>query len=235
MNHFTYCGQNSAGFGILIDDAGTTFDAPDRDYSKEEIPGRNGDLTIDNGRWKNADVTYSCGIGVDFDNNFSAFRSFLASCTGYGRLEDSYHPDEFRLARVKEGIRPDVFMNGKAGTFDVVFDCKPQRFLKTGETDVAFTSSGSIVNPTRYDARPMLRVYGTGSFTVGGTTMVITSANSYTDIDCDIEDCFKGATNCNGNVQLSSGGFPVLKPGNNGVTFLGSITRIIITPRWWSL
>ena len=120
------------------------------------------------------------------------------------------------------------------GTFDVIFDCKPQRFLKTGETSQTFTGSGSLTNPTRYPALPLVRAYGTGTLRLGSTSIVISSNNSYIDIDCEIQDAFRGATNCNGNITLSSGRFFALAPGYNGISMSG-ITRVEITPRWWTL
>ena len=66
--------------------------------------------------------------------------------------------------------------------------------------------------------------------------MQITSASSYTDIDCDLQECYKDslATNCNGNVVLTSGSFPKLNPGTNAVTLSG-ISKLVITPRYWIL
>ena len=67
--------------------------------------------------------------------------------------------------------------------------------------------------------------------------MEITSASSYTDIDCDICECYRGslADNRNSYVKLLSGSFPTLKAGTSGVTLGSGITRIVITPRWWKL
>jgi phage-related protein len=83
-------------------------------------------------------------------------------------------------------------------------------------------------------ALPLIRAYGTGTFTINGITVQITSASSYTDIDCDLQECFKDtlATNCNGNVVLTT--FPELKPGENTISMSG-ITKLEITPRWWRL
>lgn len=234
MNYFKYAGVSSLTHGILIDSHGS-YNTPERDYESIEIPGRNGELTIDHGRYKNVDVTYKCGIGVGFHEHINDFKAWLMSQIGYQRLEDSYNPDYYRMARVKSAPNPDVFLKGIAGTFDVVFDCKPQRFLKSGETTQTFTSGGSITNPTRYTALPLVRVYGTGTVRIGAVTIVINSASSYTDIDCEIQDAFRGAVNCNGNITLSSGGFFTLVPGYNYVSVSGSISQVIITPRWWTL
>lgn len=233
MNTFTYAGTNSRTYGILID-SHTAYNSPGRDYETVEVPGRNGTLTVDNGRYKNVDVVYHCGIGVGFHTKFNQFKAWLMSKTGYSRLEDSYHTEYFRMARVKSAPSAEYYLKGKAGTFDVEFDCKPQRYLKTGETVQTFTSSGNITNPTLYTALPLIRVYGTGTLNIGGTTIRIDSANTYTDLDCDIQDAFKGTANCNGNITLSSGKFFELAPGYNGISMSG-ISRIEITPRWWTL
>lgn len=234
MRSFTYNAIESTAFGILIDE-GEDFKTAERDYTVCEIPGRNGDLTIDNGRYKNVDITYKCGIGVGFKANMDAFREWLMANIDYKRLEDSRQPTVYRMARVKSAPDPSVFHGMHGGTFEVTFDCKPQRFLKTGETMQSFTSSGTITNPSRYTALPLIRVYGTGTLTVGGATVTISSANSYTDLDCSLQDAFKGTTNCNGNIVLNSGSFPSLSPGSNGIVLGSGITRVEITPRWWTI
>lgn len=234
VNTFTYAGTSSRAYGILID-SHTAYGAPDRDYETVEVPGRNGTLTVDNGRYQNVDVTYHCGIGVGFHEKYNRFKAWLMSKTGYQRLEDTYHPEHYRMARVKSAPSPEYYLKGKSGTFDVVFDCKPQKFLKSGETQQTFYSSGSITNPTQYTALPLVRVYGTGTLTIGSNTIVINSASSYTDLDCDIQDAFRGAINCNGNITLRSGSFFELLPGSNTVSMGSGISQVRITPRWWIL
>lgn len=234
MNYFTYAGTSSRIYGILID-SHTGYDAPDRDYETVEVPGRNGTLTVDNGRYQNADITYHCGIGVGFHGKYNQFRAWLMSKTGYQRLEDTYHPDQYRMARVKSAPSPEYFGKGRAGTFDITFDCKPQRFLKSGETQQTFSGSGSITNPTLYPALPLVRVYGTGTLTIGSNTIVINSASSFTDLDSEIQDAYCGAINCNENITLRSGNFFELLPGSNALSMGGGISQVRITPRWWTL
>jgi phage-related protein len=47
-------------------------------------------------------------------------------------------------------------------------------------------------------------------------------------------DAYKGATNCNGNIQTTDNKFPVLVSEQNNIT-LNGITRLEITPRWWTV
>ena len=51
------------------------------------------------------------------------------------------------------------------------------------------------------------------------------------DVDCEIMDAFKGATNCNANVSFTDD--IVIKPGEVGIALSGNISRVDITPRWW--
>lgn len=211
------------------------YNAPEREFERISIPGRNGDLLIDNGRYSNLELEYDAIIYSDFNNNLSSLKNIFMSKTGYCRLEDTFYPDEFRLAKYSGAFEMENVKPGDIGHFILRFDCKPQRFLKSGENTVEFTSSGSITNPTRMIALPLVRVYGTGQLSIGGNTITISTNSSYTDIDCDLQDAFRGSTNCNGNINLNSGKFFQLKPGSNYVSIGSGITRVIITPRWWRL
>lgn len=234
-NYIVYNGKSFLDFGVFISGSGT-FDAPERDTEKIEIPGRNGDLTIDNGRYKNLPLKYPAFITSEFNSNIEGLRNFLLTQQGYKRLEDTYHPEEFRLAKISGGFTTKPIAELYAGEFDLEFDCYPQRFLKSGEKVVEFTAAGSLLNKQLTTAKPLIRAYGTGSFSVSGVAIQITSASGYTDIDCELQEAYKDtlATNCNGNIVLTNSSFPELTPGANAITLSG-ITKLEITPRWWVL
>ena len=234
MHIFIYNGKSSQDFGLAISGEDTWGKAKP-DVTRTKVPGRNGDLLTLNQRYDNVDITYHVGIRRRFGVSFDAFMSFLLSDPGYHRLEDSYHPDHYRLAFVENEVKPKPGARNYDGIFDLKFTCKPQLFLKSGERMIEFTANGSIFNPTLFPAKPLLRVYGTGQVGIGGETFHITAADGYTDIDCDLEDAYKGTANKNGCLQLSSGEFPTLAPGDNGITLGSGITKVEITPRWWSL
>lgn len=233
-NYFTFDGVSSRKFNVWISGGGT-FDSPERDTEEVEIPGRSGNLIIDNQRFKNISHPYEAFISRDFKEKFDGFRAFLMSRSGYRRLEDTYHPDEFYLAQYKGPITPDVGTICRSGKFTVTFDRKPQRFLKSGEQQKVYTKTGTIRNPTYYEAKPLIRVYGTGEIGVNDETITITSAGEYTDIDCEQQNAYMGAVNCNGKVVLSSRDFPTLPPGKSGVRLGSGITKVIITPRWYTI
>lgn len=232
-NQLVFNGKELGDFGVDIR-GDSTYKSPERDVETVSIPGRDGDLLIDNGRYKNVTITYPAYILRKFrePSYFDAMRAFMLANTGYQRLEDSFHPEEYRIARLNSAISPDVYDKAKTGEFELEFDCKPQRFLKRGERTKTFTENGVLINDTLFSSKPLIRAYGTGTFYIGNYGVSISAADVYTDIDSDIMDCFKGSANKNAYVSMNS--FPLLAPGSNGIT-LGTLSRIDIIPRWFTL
>ena len=171
----TFDGVDSRDYGVYIS-GDAVFNAPERDAEMVEIPGRDGAYVIDNGRFSNIEVTYHTGLfgttEADFAAGINAFRNALASRKGYCRLEDDYNPNEYRLAVYKSGLDVTPAML-KAGQFDIVFDCKPQRFLTSGETAQSIASGGTLTNPTLFDAHPLLSFEGVGNINLGGQTIQV--------------------------------------------------------------
>ena len=167
---FTFDGENSRSYGVYITGEGV-FNAPERNVEMVDIPGRNGAFALDKGNFNNIEVTYPAGIFADTETDFaqavSDLRNLLCSKVGYVRLEDDYNPNEYRMAIYKSGL--DVDHNLLiAGEFDLVFECKPQRYLKSGETAISVTSGDTITNPTRFDAQPQLEIEGYGNINFNG-------------------------------------------------------------------
>lgn len=233
INYLTFAGRSTNEFGIWISGEGT-YGAPERNVQTQEVAGRNGNLLFDMGNFRNITIKYPAAIKTDMPSRIRDFLNFAGSQVGYQRLEDTYHPYEYRMARFQSKLSIDSagYMN-RSGQFTLEFDCKPQRFLKSGEDPIDFTAAGILYNRTEFEAKPLLRVFGSGagSVGIGSQTITISAINEYVDIDCEIMDAYKGAVNCNGNVSFTDD--IVLKPGNNNIAKSGNITRVRITPRWW--
>lgn len=232
-NTVVYDGVNLANYDVWISGSGVS-DAPARNAETIKVPGRNGALIVDNGNFENITVKYPAFIRNDFRENFSAVKSLMLRSAGYRRLEDSFRPDEYRMARYDGGIEADPSQHLKSGRFDLVFDCKPQRFLKSGEISIVLSSPGALYN-SGFEALPLITVYGSGAgtVTVGGVTVTIKSLNEYVTLDCDVQDAYKGLTNANSTIYAPE--FPTLPPGECPISWSGGVTRLEITPRWWTL
>lgn len=171
----TFDGVDSTKYGVYITGE-AVYNAPMRDVEMIEIPGRNGAYALDKGRFTNIEVTYPAGIyGKDeseFAQAISDFRNALCSRKGYCRLTDGYNSNEYRMAVYSSGLEVSPALL-KAGQFDITFNCKPQRFLTSGETQSNVTSGATITNPTLFDSEPLLRVLGYGKITVNTSDIVV--------------------------------------------------------------
>lgn len=232
LNSLTFNSINSLAYGVYISGTGA-FNAPSRDREMIEVPGRNGDIINDRGRYRNIEVTYPAFIIKDFADKVRTWANKILEPIDYVRLEDTYNPDEYRLAVLSQGMEVNPVSWLAAGSFDLIFNCRPERFLKIGDTVQTFTADGTITNPTDMTAKPLIRVYGTGKVEVNGTEITIASHSlSYIDIDCDLQEAFCGSVNANQYISVDD--FPKLDPGANIVDLTG-VTSVQITPRWWRL
>lgn len=167
---FTFDGESSGDYGVYITGTGV-FNAPERSVEMIEIAGRNGSFALDKGKFENIEVTYRVGIVDDSESDFadrvSDFRNWLCSKVGYCRLEDEYNPNEYRMAVYSSGIEieHDLLIAGEA---EITFNCKPQRWLTSGETAVSVADGGTLDNPTRFESEPLLAVEGYGNINFNG-------------------------------------------------------------------
>lgn len=238
MGELIYNGVSSKSIGVEVETF-PEYHAPKRTYSKVHIPGRNGDLIVDGGCWENVTRSYLLAVGsydIPYHEFANKVSNWLHSTNTYARLEDSYEPDYYRMAvYLEEATMTNIYNHGSEITID--FDCKPQRFLKIGDEPMVITSTpAKITNPTSYSSLPMIHVYGTGEGTlvVGDCTITITNIGNDIILDSDIQDAYYGLTNKNSVIKVPNG-FPTLDPGTIDLGFSGGITKVEVTPRWFTL
>ena len=96
-------------------------------------------------------------------------------------------------------------------------------------------SGAMITNPTQFDAKPLVMVYGTGNVNIGGKSIYVETNYNPTYIDCEIQSAYYISNgehkDANSTIILSNGEFWTIPPGTSTVTH--SATRIEIIPRWW--
>lgn len=130
-------GRSISDWGLKVSDA-NVFDSPARSQEEIVVPGRNGTLIIDNDSWKNIDIIYKCYFEKsNFAKSLADFQSYLGKLKGYQRIEDTIRLGEYRLANLSEMV--SIKRDGAgyhSGVFDITFNCKPQRFLKSGEEPI---------------------------------------------------------------------------------------------------
>lgn len=231
-----YNGKSSEDVGLRVEHHPHRI-IPARKREIVNVPGRSGDLTFDEDAYENYDQAYDVWIDPrrGYYETAQAAAAWLNSAKGYKRLDDENDADTYRLAYYSGNADFDnrLSLLGKA---TLHFNCKPQRWLKSGEETVSIAASGTVVsNPTAFAALPYIKVYGSGAgeLSVGQITCTFHDIDEYIELDSDLQNAYKSTENRNGTVSIPQ--FPVLQPGDNAITWTGGITGVEIVPRWWTL
>lgn len=269
FNSLTFDGINSIDYGIYITGE-AVYNAPERAVEMVAIPGKNGALAMDDGRFENIEVTYPAGTfgddQPDYRDKVREFRNILAARYGYVRLVDTYNPDEYRLALYKSGLEVESVRYSTAGEFDITFECKPQRFLIVGDLpydfvtsyqgltdennvqlatengadiDGGITLSNAIANPTLFDSKPLLKITGSGTVSIGSQIITVSGVSDATTvyIDCESMEIYTLSGNtpigASSHVSFNSNDFPVISAGSSGFTYTTQAVEVI--PRWWRI
>lgn len=244
MTYFTYNGRSSADFSLHIEKK-DVFSAPEYDAEFISVPGRSGDIINPNRRFSNIKVTYTVFLAR---KNAAALASVLRDIKGwlysesdrYHELSDSYDAEYFRYGVISGSLDIEEQLN-KVGSFTVTFNCKPFKYSFAGQKTVAADSSElTITNPTAFESRPHIKLYGSGTVQLmimpdgqGTTTWLISDVDEYIEIDSELMNCFKDTVLKNDTV--TGEGFPVLKPGENSIACAGNVRRVEVVPRWQCL
>lgn len=215
------------------------YTVPRRKQSAISVPGRNGDLLLQQQAYSNYIQAYDVYLsgprnGSKMPEVAQAVAAWL-NVGGYRKLVDDYTPGSYRMAFFQGPLELENTLN-LYGRATIEFNCKPQRFLNGGDAaQTISTSGGTITNPTAFNAKPLITVYGSGEamLQVGEYVCTLSSIDESITLDSDTENAYSGATNLNNTVTIPE--FPELVPGANIVTWTGGITSVEIIPRWWTL
>lgn len=232
LKHFYFNNKSSGQFGLLVNDV-RVYGAPNRKVDRLSVSGRNGDIIVELGGFENYIVQYEVSIIKGFKINAREIINWLLSSKGYIRLTDDFEPNYYRMASMYSGIDFDITSFAREGKGTIQFDCMPQRFLLDGETITTLTTSGTIENPYQMASKPLVRVYGTGTLTIGNYQVKVLECDEYVDINSETQQAYEGTANRNNQVEIEE--FPLLVSGENTITLGSGITKVEITPNWWVL
>lgn len=253
INWFEWGGIRSDSMELLIAEK-SIYNAPQRDVEMIYVPGRNGDVLIDRGGWKNVDVSYTVQF-VGLPEKAPQLRQWLQA-TGYHALKDSYQPDYFRYGVFTSQMNPEEIARN-VGRLQLIFSCKPYLYRAytnaatqdkitlnasggsiTSATGATVTSGkATVTNPEAYASQPYIKITaGSGSVslymdsTAGRKTYSFRGISSYVEVDSELMSAYTGSTLCNDKLLFTS--FPVLEPGDNVIEVSTGISKVEIIPRW---
>lgn len=236
--YFMYKGKKSSDMGLkVLNDLVLT--TPESDIQLIEVAGRDGDLAISNNRLKGINKSFPCVLNVPLgstvDKVATKVAEWLRTDVSWDRLTFSgYEGYEFEALcyetfDIEETLR-------RQGRTVINFRLKPYKF-KTGSKDSIVLSNGQILkNTEKRNAKPIIKITGTGNITLknnGADWVILRSVDEYVTIDTSTmsihKDGLQQFDKMNANLKPL---FPVLKPGDNKITWTGTVTKIEIIPRW---
>lgn len=240
-------GKAASEYGVRHIEAYPEYNRPERKADVFEVPGRSGSVVFMQDAWNEIEKQYDiyCGDGErgSVPKEFYSLSSWLNSADGYGRLEDTYEPEIFRLAYCLGAYETENAFN-RHGRATITFNCRPEHFLKTGAVyDLFDGTTGAVRNPTAFTAKPLFRLYkntgaGDGTLTVvtGGKTyeidIAIPSSYGWLYIDCETMHAY-GTDGADCNSMISCLDFPKLAGNEPASISITSGYDISIMPRWF--
>jgi phage-related protein len=208
-----------------------------RDVTFTSVPGRSGDLLIDNKRFKNVKLTYDVAViddAINIPDIARRVKGWLLSEVGYFKLWDSYDPKYFRLAAYSDEFKLEQELPS-LGTSTISFNCKPFRYSKRGQKPLTLENGACLLNPEMFSALPLIKIVGEGDITlsINGDSFVFRGVEEYIEVDSEEMRAYKGDESANDKMYTPT--FPTLYKGNNTLTWTGEVTSVEIIPRWCCL
>lgn len=141
-----YNGTSSDDFGLIVEKLPPSVHASRRG-DLISIPGRNGVIVREDGSFNTYEQEYQISFSQAAQNRdpYQTARDiavWLLGSRGFCRLEDIFEPEYFRLARYSGAFDVGTMLM-KYGKATLTFDVQPQRYLKSGESEIMIESNAS--------------------------------------------------------------------------------------------
>lgn len=241
INWINFKGLDSRDFNLLIRTK-DTYKRAERDISFISVPGRSGDVVIDNNRYKNVEIQYGVRLFAtqlsnlkDNENFFYSYEEisrWLTSDGNYYKLFDSYDKMYYRKACLINGFNASQPHHSVAD-FDLKFNCKPFRYRFDGDDIIEVTNQNTVIENTEiYESLPYIKIWGSGDIYlhIGGRQYNFFSVSDYVECDSESMNVYKSMISKNAYYQGTA--FPTFEAGENNISWSGNITKIQIKPRW---
>lgn len=240
--YFIYKGRSSEEFGIKIIKS-NYLSSPEKDIKVVEVDGRNGDLIIDKGRFKNVELKFECDIKTYLVNKTlmdvaKEMKKWLQADSTYGELIISENENSCYEANYVGNLDIEQVVKN-FGVALLKFNCKPLKRMVVNKLVNINQQNTLIFNPG-YPSNPIIKVIGSGDCTINinNQKLILKSLEGEIIVDCDMVNAYKidklTGNRINQNQKMFSD-FPVLGEGDNNITWAGNISKIEITPNFVEL
>ena len=226
---FEWNGERCTAHGIYVLEQ-PPITIPQERSKQTSIPGRPGSLTTLEGDDVFDDLTLTATCYIRDPALIPSIAAWLKSG---GTVTFANRPGGFYHARISNQVPFEKILRGNPHcSFAVNFRCSPPFWYVSNPDEVTITNSSSVLpNPGSVYAEPIIHVYGSGDATliINDSFVELEGIEDGIILNSVIQEAYQGETLLNEHME---GEFPVLKPGNNLVSWSGDITRVVIEPNW---
>lgn len=216
-------GTSLSSLGVIVENQ-TRFTKPKRRNSNYYIDKKDG---ANNEEYGYDAYTLSYNITLTDPTKFDQVYVLL---DGEVVLETSDDVNKIRYAKIIEEVKYSPLAIWKKATVEF-FIAKPFRYIKT-ESNVTLTAPGNVSNVGTVDSLPLIKITGSGIvvLNIGGRSVTYNFDTPYVYFDCELQEAYY-LTPTPSKTNRMTGNFPYLTPGVNAITWSGTITELVITPR----
>lgn len=229
---FTYNNKKSTDFNIYIKDVELSFIG--LDVQTQTVAGK-GAESITGINKKNNMIKYVCNFTSErIEEHFSYILNWLNSDIKYKKLKDSFLPNRFKNAYVKEIEIESLTKNYCC--FIVSFSYEPYIYHIFGENEIIFNNKIKLHNIYGTIAEPIIKIYGMGNIEllINNNLMTLKNVKEEITVNTVKKQVYSKNELKNSFYNYSSDHqFPILVCGENTITVKsGNVEKIAVIPNW---
>lgn len=230
MLSFEFANKDSyLDFGIYVEKR-PSLPSPKRRVSYLSVPGRNGSLKYDENTYEDITLAVECGVIGDVYTRIDEIKAWLHG-SGESNLIFSFQNDKCFIAQVVNSIDFEVSLR-RIGKFIIVFNCRPFKYAVQNNPFIITNSGTNLINTGTLPSEPIIEVFGSGNITlkINEQEVILTAVSGKIILNSVLQDAYDDSLeNKNNNMK---GDFFFLEVGDNHVSWVGNVTKLMITPNW---
>ena len=233
-NYFIFDGINSKDMGIKIE-RHNNFSSPQRRIESVSIPGRTGNILIDDGSYENQIFEYELILecdskkGTDISKKANEISSWLHGDYTYKTLTFSNSDKTYKAVVINKIDISQMFK--KFAKALVTFEAYEVANTLSEKSISTIENEGTFINNSNIDIKPVLKLIGSGDcfISINDSEIKIKDLEGYIIIDSYNMDCYAelengDIENCNNKMF---GSFPIFKVGENKITTSNCILEVL--------
>lgn len=209
---------------------------PKRRYEIFELQGIDGQEVEDLGTFDDVkiDVEFNFIDRANINIKATKILNWLNNINDY-KLSFSDDSERYRKVKMIECTDIERQLRVK-GSFTVSFICDPFKYYIESSLITIKANNYSIYsNELVYNAKPSVKVYGSGdiTLTINNKDIILKGISDHIILNSILMEAYNdNVENLNNKMN---GEFPILQAGLNTISWIGNITKIEITPNWRTL